>query len=73
MAPIHEIAVQLGLAPNDLELYGSRVAKVKPSVRKRVVQIRTARGLRAPFRCKTNARIYVVSCVARTRIIPLKN
>lgn len=30
MHVIHEIAAKLGLAPHDLELYGSEIAKVKP-------------------------------------------
>lgn len=38
MAAIHEIAAKLGLGPEDLELYGSHIAKLKPSVRERIQQ-----------------------------------
>ena len=35
MAPIHEIARKLEIAPDDLFLYGPDMAKVKPIVRER--------------------------------------
>lgn len=38
MEAIYEIAAKLGLGPDDLELYGSDIAKLKPSVRQRLHQ-----------------------------------
>ncbi len=38
MAAIHKIAAKLGLGPEDLELYGSHIAKLKPPVRERIQQ-----------------------------------
>ena len=40
---IQEIAAKLGLGPNDLEPYGTEIAKLKPSVRQRVHQSRSSR------------------------------
>jgi formate--tetrahydrofolate ligase len=33
MPAIHDVAARLGLGPDDLELYGNEIAKVKPHVR----------------------------------------
>ena len=40
---IQEIAAKLGLGPNDLEPYGTEIAKLKPSVREPLHRSRSAR------------------------------
>ena len=40
---IQEIAAKLGLGPNDLEPYGTEIAKLKPSVREQLHRSRSAR------------------------------